>query len=235
MTRKTPIPTPTPTGTTESVPKYPRPSTKAGITVGAFGGFIASIAFIGIMLCLPVIFNVPAGIFLHALGLSIIKPVLINSGSGSGNVIVALGDIVNIGLAAFGLILAQGVIVGIILGIITNKIKRLSITSKKKGIGFGLATGVIAYLVLFVSVILSAYPSLLSNSLTTYPHTIPASLQGLHNTHTAIVQSAFISMIIGYGLFAYLVYGFILGGILTWANSVYRFNLSKSAELEKYR
>ena len=250
-TAKTPVPT-TPTGAGTGggggigsgargvEPKYPHPSAKRGITVGAFGGFIASIAFIGIMLWLPIIFDLPVGIFLHALGLSIIKPVLIttNNGSSGGNAIVAIGDIVHVGLAAFGLILAQGIIVGIILGIVTNKIKRLSITSKKKGMGFGLATGVIAYIVLFVSVIFSAYPSLLDNSLTTYPHTIPASLEGLHNTRnsaTVTVQSAFISMILGYGLFAYLVYGFILGGILTWATSVYKFNVSKSVELEKHR
>lgn len=247
-TAKTPVPTPTGAGTSGGgeigsgargvEPKYPHPSAKRGITVGAFGGFIASIAFIGIMLWLPIIFDLPVGIFLHALGLSIIKPVLISTSGNGGNSIIAIGDIVHVGLAAFGLILAQGIIVGIILGIVTNKIKRLSITSKKKGIGFGLATGVIAYIVLFVSVIFSAYPSLLANSLTTYPHTIPASLEGLHNTHnsgTVTVQSAFISMILGYGLFAYLVYGFILGGILTWATSVYKFNLSKSVELEKYK
>jgi len=229
---KTPIPTtPTGAGGRTEEPKHPHPNAKRGITVGAFGGFIASITFIGIMLWLPLIFSVPVGIFLHALGLSVIKPVQTNS-------IVVSGDIIHIGLAAFGLVLAQGVIVGIILGIITNKIKRLFITSKKRGIGFGLATGLIAYVVLFVSVILSTYPSLLDNSLNTYPHTIPASLEGSHNTHTSAtvtVQSAFISMILGYGLFAYLVYGFILGGILTWATSVYKFNLSKSVELEKYK
>jgi hypothetical protein len=249
MTTKTPVPTPTEAGTGGGgigsgargvEPRYPHPSAKRGITVGAFGGFIASIAFIGIMLWLPIIFDLPVGIFLHALGLSIIKPVLISTSDNvsSGNVIVAIGDIVHVGLAAFGLVLAQGILVGIILGIVTNKIRKLSITSKKKGIGFGLATGVIAYVVLFVSIIFSAYPSLLAKSLTTYPHTIPASLEGLHNTHTSAtvtILSAFISMILGYGLFAYLVYGFIVGGILTWATSVYKFNLSKSVKLEKYR
>lgn len=221
MTTKTPVPS-TGAGTAA---KYPRPHTRRGITVGAFGGFIASI---GIMLWLPIIFSTPVGIFLHALGLSVIKPIQ------SDNGVIVSGDIIRIGLAGFGLIVAQGIIVGIIFGIVTAKIKRLSITNKKKGIGLGLATGVIAYLVLFVSVILSAYSYLLTNSLTTYPHTIPASLQGLHNTQAITAQSqpasSFIPTILGYGLFAYLIYGFILGGILAWANSV-----SKAAELEKYR
>ena len=211
---------------------------KRGITLGAFGGFIASTAFIGIMLFIPLIVSLPIGIFLHALGLSVIKPVE-NSGYGSDNVSGGSSgsvDITRVGLAAFGLVLAQGVMVGIIFGIITAKIKKLHITNIRKGVTLGLATGVIACLVLFVSVILTIYPSLLANALTRYTQTIPFSLQGLH-THAIITQSqnSYLSILFGYGLFAYLVYGFILGGILVWASSLYRFNMSKAAEFEKYR
>ena len=192
------------------------------------------------MLCLPLIVSLPIGIFLHALGLSVIKPIGNDygssdtvSGGDSGGV-----DITRIGLAAFGLVLAQGVMVGIIFGIITAKIKKLHITNKRKGITLGLATGVIACLVLYVSVILTIYPSLLANALTRYTQTIPFSLQGLH-THAIITQSqnSYLSILLGYGLFAYLVYGFILGGILVWTSSLYRFNMSKAlaTELEKYR
>jgi len=69
-----------------------------------------------------------------------------------------------------------------------------------------------------------------------YPQTIPFTLQGLH-THAIKAQSqnAYLSILLGYALFAYLIYGFILGGILVWATSLYRFNMSKAAELEKYR
>jgi hypothetical protein len=156
---------------------------KRGITVGAFGGFIASVAFIGIMLCLPLIASLPIGIFLHALGLSVIKPVE-SANYGSGNI--------------------NG--------------------------------GVISCLVLYVSVILTVYPSLLTNALAKYPQTIPFTLQGLH-THAIITQSqnSYLSILLGYGLFAYLVYGFILGGIVVWTTSLQRFNMSKAAELEKYR
>lgn len=215
-------------------------STKKGITVGAFGGFIASVAFIGIMLWLPLIASLPIGIFLHALGLSVIKPIenvgysssddVDNGGGGDGGSV----DITRIGLVAFGLVMAQGVIVGIIFGIITAKIKKLHITNRRKGVSLGLATGVIAWLVLYVSV--TVYPSLLTNALAKYPQTIPFTLQGLH-THAIKTQSqnSYLSILLGYGLFAYLIYGFILGGILVWATSLYRFNMSKAAELEKYR
>lgn len=196
-------------------------NTKRGITVGAFGGFIAAIAFIGIMLCLPLILSLPVGIFFHALGLSILRP-------------IGLSDTIRTGLAAFGLVLAQGVLVGIILGIVTTKIKRLYISNTKKGVGLGLATGVITYLVLFVSVILTIYPALLTGALANYPKSTPFSLQGLH-TYAITTQPKGSSLILGYGLFAYLVYGFILGGILAWASSIYRFDLSKAAQLEKDR
>lgn len=213
--------------------------TKSAITVGAFGGFIASIAFIGIMLCFPLVVSLPVGIFLHTLGLSVIRPIE-NAGYGSNDTVSGVNggsvDITRIGLAAFGLVLAQGVIVGIIFGIITAKIKKLHITNIRKGVTLGLATGVIACLVLYVSVILTIYPSLLANALARYPQTISFSLQGLH-THAIITQSqnSYLSILLSYGLFAYLVYGFILGGILVWASSVYKFNMSKAAELEKYR
>jgi hypothetical protein len=215
-------------------------STKKGITVGAFGRFIGSVGFIGIMLWLPLIASLPIGIFLHALGLSVIKPIenvgysssddVDNGGGGDGGSV----DIIRIGLVAFGLVMAQGVIVGIIFEIITAKIKKLHITNRRKGVSLGLATGVIAWLVLYVSV--TVYPSLLTNALAKYPQTIPFTLQGLH-THAIKTQSqnSYLSILLGYGLFAYLIYGFILGGILVWATSLYRFNISKAAELEKYR
>jgi hypothetical protein len=124
------------------------------------------------MLFIPLIVSLPIGIFLHALGLSVIKPVE-NSGYGSDNVSGGNSvDITRVGLAAFGLVLAQGVMVGIIFGIITAKIKKLHITNKRKGITLGLATGVIACLVLYVSVILTIYPSLLANALTRYTQTL---------------------------------------------------------------
>ena len=151
---------------------------------------------------------------------------MINPESGAGE------DAVHVGLAAFGLVLAQGVIVGIIFGIVTSKIKRLHISNKKKGAGLGLATGVIVYIVLFVAVTLTVYPSLLTSALTRYPQTTLFSLQGTQ-THIMTGPGSYLFTILGYALFAYLVYGFILGGILVWAYSIYNFDLTKLIQLEK--
>lgn len=192
---------------------------RKGMEYGAFAGFIASIAFIGVMLWLPLILSLPVGVFLHALGLSVITPIV-------------NGDAVHVGLVAFGLVLAQGVLVGIIFGMVTSKIKRLHIYDKGKGVALGLATGVIAYLVLFVTVALTIYPALLTSALTKYPQTILFSLQGTH-AHITTIPGSYLSMILGYGLFAYLIYGFILGGILVWTYSVYNYVLTNLAHLEK--
>lgn len=185
---------------------------------GAFAGFIASIAFIGVMLWLPLVLSFPVGVFLDALGLSVIVPIV-------------NGDTVHIGLVAFGLVLAQGILVGVIFGMVTSKIKRLHIYNKRKGVALGLATGVIAYLVLFITVVLTTYP-LFTSALTKYPQTILFSLQGTHSQITTMPGS-YLSTILGYGLFAYSIYGFILGGILVWTYSVYNYVLTKLAQLEK--
>jgi hypothetical protein len=191
---------------------------RKGIEYGAFAGFIASIAFIGVMLWLPLILSLPVGVFLHVLGISVSTPIL-------------NGDAIHVGLVACGLVLAQGILVGVIFGMVTSKIKRLHIYNKRKGVALGLATGVIAYLVLFVTVVLTTYP-LLTSALTKYPQTILFSLQGTHSQITTMPGS-YLSAILGYGLFAYSIYGFILGGILVWTYSVYNYVLTKLAQLEK--
>jgi len=191
---------------------------RKGMEYGAFAGFIASIAFMGVMLWLPLILTLPVGFFLHVLGLSVSMPI-VNS------------DAIHVGLVAFALVLAQGILVGVIFGMVTSKIKRLHIYNKRKGVALGLATGVIAYLVLFVTVVLTTYP-ILTNALTKYPETILFSLQGTHSQITTMPGS-YLSTILGYGLFAYSIYGFILGGILIWTYSVYNYVLPKLAELEK--
>ena len=193
---------------------------RKGTAYGAFAGLIASIAFIGVMLWLPLVLSLPVGVFLDALGLSVIASIV-------------NGDTVHVGLVAFGLVLAQGVLVGIIFGMVTSKIKKMHIYNKRKGVAMGLATGIIAYLVLFVAVALTIYQALLTNVLTNYPQTIPFSLQGTH-AQIPTTSGSYLSTILGYGLFAYLIYGFILGGILVWTYSVYDYIFqAKLAQLEK--
>ena len=189
-----------------------------GMEYGAFAGFIASIAFIGVTLWLPLILSLPVGVFLYPLGLSVTTPIV-------------GGDAIHVDLVGFGLVVAQGVLVGLIFGMFTSKIKRLHIYNKRKGVALGLATGVIAYLVLFVTIALTIYPALLTSALTKYPETILFLIQGTHSKITTMPRS-YLSGILGYGLFAYSIFGFILGGILVWTYSVYNYLLTKVAQQE---
>ncbi|MDQ6667329.1 MAG: hypothetical protein M3Y53_03770, partial [Thermoproteota archaeon] len=106
-------------------------STKRAINHGAFGGFIAGVAFTGVTLWLPAISHLPVGIFFNALGISVTS----NEGNSIG-----------VSLAAFGIILVQCILVRIIFAIVASKVKRLHTSTRNRGAAFGLAAGVIAYL-----------------------------------------------------------------------------------------
>jgi hypothetical protein len=200
-------------------------SAKKGICYGAFSGFIAAIAFAGVMLWLPVISHLPIGTFLEALGL------LLVTSTASGPIAF--------GLTAFGIILVQCILVGIIFGILTSKSKRLHTSDKKRGIMLGLTAGVIAYLVLFVPVTYTIYLTFLAKTITSFPQTILFSIQGTQEyeniTSNNIAQGSVLLTMLGYGLFAYLIFGFILGGIFRWIDSVYAFDLTKLEQLEKMK
>ena len=192
---------------------------KKGAGYGAFGGFIAAVSFTGIMLWMPLIFDFPVGTFLHTLGASI---------TGVQN------DPVISGLAAFSIILIQGIFVGVIFGVVTSKVKALHPSNKRKGAIFGLITGIIAFLVLYLPLILTVYPHLLVTTFATYP-TSELSTRGLEDHHSVNTSSypMYLPGILGLGFFAYLVYGFFMGGIVTLAYSVYSFDLAKMEEKSK--
>ncbi|MBV9666894.1 MAG: hypothetical protein JO327_02055 [Nitrososphaeraceae archaeon] len=194
-------------------------SVKKGAGYGAFGGFIAAVSFTGIMLWMPTIFHFPEGTFLHTL---------------SSSTVGTKSDPVLSGLAAFSIILIQGIVVGVIFGVVTSKVKALHPSSKYRGIGFGLATGIIAFLVLYLPVIFTGYPQLLIRTFATFP-TAELSTRGVQDHNIMILSSypKYLPGIIGLGVLAYLVYGFLMGGIITLAYSVYNFDLMKMKEKER--
>ena len=180
---------------------------------------LLAVSFTGIMLFMPVIFDFPVGTFLHSLGTSIVG---------------VTSDPVNSGLAAFSIILIQGIVVGVIFGVITSKVKALHPSNKRKGIVFGLVTGIIAFLVLYLPVMLTVYPHLLVRTFATYPIS-ELSTMGLQDHNSVIISSypMYLPGILSLGFFAYLVYGFFMGGIVTLAYSVYNFDLMKMEEKAK--
>ncbi len=198
-----------------SFKKYKPYDLKKGIVFGAIGGFVASIGFTGLILCMSILFGYPEGAFLDALGILIVSH---------------SSEVISIGLAAFTIILIQGIIIGIIFGIIISKIKLLNPSNKKKGSLLGLVTGIISFVILYLPMtyISAIYQNLLSKSLS-----IISSSSFLNTRGTEIINSNLISHqvsinnILIWGLISYLIYGFVTGGIITLAYSVYNYDIKE--------
>jgi hypothetical protein len=181
---------------------------KKGIGFGAFAGFIGGIVFTGIIMALSLVFYMPTGIFLHALGSLVVQ------GPSRENASL-------VGMAALAIILVQGVVIGIIFGIVTSMTPKLY-PSKKKGILMGLITGFIAYLVIYCPMIFAIFPTLLSSAVVTFPES-SLSLFGLHYYNLTTTKSAYFAGTLATGLVAYLVYGAIMGGVVSMEYSAYWF------------
>jgi hypothetical protein len=192
-------------------------SIKKGIGFGAFGGFIAAVGFTGIMLWMPLVFAFPTGTFLHTLATSVIG---------------VKNDPVVSGLAAFSVVLLQGIVVGIVFGIITSKVSMLHPSNKKRGVVLGVGTGIIAFLVLYLPVTLTVYPELLAQTLATFPNSELSIMGRQPNTMLTSPYVTYLPGIMGLGIFAYIAYGFLMGGIVTLAYSVYHFDIKKILEIE---
>lgn len=199
---------------------YKSYSIKKGIGFGAFGGFIAAVAFIGIILFLPIFLNLPVGTFLVALG------EMVNGYDSNIDVSVTTG------MTGFSLILFHGIIIGIIFGIVISGIKKLNPINKKKGIIEGLVTGFISFILIGFPLIYSISNNI-DNVLTSYPDSL-LSTGELGNYNMNIhPMSIFLPITISIFLIGYLFYGFLLGGIITLAYSIYKFDLVKIREENK--
>jgi hypothetical protein len=191
---------------------------KKGVGFGAWGGFVASVVFTGIMLVIPLLLGLPTGSFLYAFGFNIL------AGSSS--------DQVAIGLAALALLIIQGIIVGAIFGAITSKSKKLHTSSKRKGVGLGLIAGLITFLVIYVPFMLLIFPDWLSNTITTFPALKLGSF-GVTNygtLSTSALKNYYLEVTFGVGIIAYLAYGAIMGGTVTLCYSVLHFVIGRSAK-----
>jgi len=118
--------------------------------------------------------------------------------------------------------------VGTIFGIVTSRIAALHPSNKKRGIAFGLATGIVAFAVLFLPITPAFYPQLALIS-TRYP---PADvlIMGQQSGGSITWDPSYFphfSATFGLGILAFLVYGVVLSGIVSMAYSVYHFDLRR--------
>jgi hypothetical protein len=196
-------------------------SVRAGTVFGGIAGLVAGIAFTGLILSLPTFFNFPTGVFIQALGLPIMDQI-------SSGLALSTSDPIALGFAGFLIIIAQCVVVGIILGVVSVRAKLLYIVSKKKGIAIGIGAGIIAFLVLYLPIVLTVYETLLSAALSNFSPT-EFSLKG-HSDYNLDLPSdnEYLTIMLAWGFLSYVIFGFFLGGMLRWAYAVRNFDTQQS-------
>lgn len=186
-------------------------TSKKGVGFGAWAGFVGAVALTGIMLVTPIALGLPTGAFLYAFGSNLLP------GSTSDQTITSV--------AGFSLVLLQGIIVGVIFGVITSRSDRLHPSRKGKGVGMGIIAGLIAFLVIYVPFMVFVFPTWLSTAITTLPET-KLGMFGVPNyilPSPPMVQNNYLPIVLGMGVISHIVYGAIMGGIVTLCYSVFHF------------
>ncbi|MGI0061232.1 MAG: hypothetical protein ACREBA_02130 [Nitrosotalea sp.] len=171
---------------TYKLSQYPR---KASIGYGAIAGFVAGIAMMGVAMSTTVMIGMPYDTIPKAIGTAF---------GSQGNALIATG---------LGMHLLTSTLVGIIFGIVTFSVRKLQITGLGKGIGLGLVTGMIAFVVISIPVTTNVLPPILVKFIM---HMHPGMTQQM--AMGALQQKKM--LITSTAILRHLVYGVILG-ILT--------------------
>jgi hypothetical protein len=159
------------------------------ISYGAIGGFVAGLAIIPLVMLTGVLAGFSEKAILFALGMTF--------GVDPDNAIMA-------GAVAHILI---SILIGIVFGLFTYKIKILRITSIKKSIAEGIGTGIIVFIVIFTPLSLIVIPSVIVGI-------VKETNLGITEQQVTVNLQQSIPMILGAGAIGYTIYGIILGAIM---------------------
>jgi len=163
---------------------------KASIGYSAIGGFVAGIVMMGVAMTTTVMIGMPYDTIPKAIGTAF--------GASLNNLIVT----------GLGMHLLTSIVVGIIFGIVTGNVKKLQITGFRKGIGLGLITGIIAFVVISLPVSTVVLPPILVKFIM---HMHPDMTKEM--AMIALQQKKM--LIMSTAIIRHLVYGVILGTIVT--------------------
>jgi hypothetical protein len=114
---------------------------RKGIIFGAIGGFAGGLVMYAVMSGVMQAIGMGANCFAVILALI--------SGQPFSNNLVPLG---------LGIHLITSAVIGIIFGVVISSIKKLRIKGFARGIGFGVATGLIAFVIIFLPIAMIAMP-----------------------------------------------------------------------------
>jgi hypothetical protein len=112
-----------------------------GIIYGAIGGFVGGLVMYAVMSGVMLAVNMGANCFAVIVALI--------TGQPYSNGLVPLGVSVH---------LITSTVIGAIFGMIISTVKKLRITGFAKGIGFGVATGLIAFVLIFLPIAMTVMP-----------------------------------------------------------------------------
>lgn len=167
--------------------QYPR---KKSIVYGAIAGFVAGIVMMGVAMATTVMIGMPYDTIPKAIGTAF---------GSSPDTSIPTG---------LGMHLLTSTLVGIIFGTVTGNVEKIQITGFGKGIGFGIITGMIAFVVISLPVSIVVLPPILVKfMLHMHPGmTQEMAMSALQQKKMAIMSAA---------MLRHLVYGAILGTIVT--------------------
>ncbi|MEX0764157.1 MAG: hypothetical protein WEC35_06605 [Nitrosopumilaceae archaeon] len=162
-------------------------STKKGIGAGMVGGIMGGIVMLAPMMSMMPMMNLPSDLF----------PTLIGTIMGQAPQYASMTGI--------GFHFVASIIIGLIFGTAINSSK-LSITSFKKGIGLGIATGAIAFAALFLPMMMTVFPPAMMNLMTMMN---PGASKEMIMNQLQSMQP----MILSGSIISHLIYGAVLGAI----------------------
>lgn len=166
-----------------SLKTFQSSATGRKVVYGTVAGIIAGMVMLVIMTALMTMLKLPLNAF----------PILLGAMSGQ----TGQGALI----AGIGLHFTASMVIGAIFGVVISKVGKLVIDSFTKGITFGVITGILAFVVLFLPVSLSL---------------LPQNMMNLINMMNPGMNSQAIMPIIYTGsLLSHLSFGIVLGIVVT--------------------
>ncbi len=160
-------------------------NTKKSIGAGTIGGIVAGIVMLAPMMVMMSMMSLPSDLFPKLLGLTIgLTP---DSATMAGMALHFVGSI----------------LIGLVFGVVVSSSK-LSITSFKKGIGLGIATGAVSFVVLFLPMMMIVFTSSMMNLMIMMN---PGATQEMIMNQLQSMQPVILSG----SIIAHLIYGAVLG------------------------
>lgn len=165
-------------------------STGKGVIYGIVGGIAGGTVMLVPMMTMMSMIGFPPDLFPKLIG------------------IMGGQQVQNAVMAGIGVHFLASIVIGAIFGMVVSAVKKLQIGSFGKGIALGIATGIIAFAVLFAPVIMSAAPQMMNLMKMMNP--------SMSNQAIMTLLQKVQSTLLAGSLLAHVIYGSVLGVVTTF-------------------